>query len=134
MKDAISQKRVSELHPRVKEDFLHFIEDAEKGLDITLRVVQGLRTFAEQYELYMHGRTKFFDAKGNKLGIVTKAKAGKSWHNYGCAIDVVPLINGRPNWSFNYEKLVKFMPSGMEWGGAWKEGFTDKPHFQIRLG
>ena len=44
----------------------------------------GRRTMEEQAELYAKGRTK-----GGK--IVTKAKPGQSYHNYGLAFDWVPL-------------------------------------------
>ena len=44
----------------------------------------GFRSFEEQAALYAQGRTK-----GNK--IVTKAKPGESYHNYGLAFDWVPM-------------------------------------------
>lgn len=44
----------------------------------------GLRTFEEQTALYAQGRTK----PGR---IVTKAKPGESYHNYGLAFDWVPV-------------------------------------------
>lgn len=133
MKDKISEQRCALLHPLVRDKFKKFIEDAEEGLGITLRIVQGLRTFEEQNELYSHGRTKFFDAKGNKLGVVTKAKAGQGYHNYALAVDLAPIIDGKLDWNFDYSKLTKFMPAGMAWGGNWTS-FKDRPHFQMTMG
>ena len=54
--------------------------------NVRLRITQALRTWDEQEELYAQGRTK----KGK---IVTNAKAGYSWHNYGLAIDVCILFD-----------------------------------------
>lgn len=51
-----------------------------------------LRSMQEQDELYAHGRT----APG---AIVTNARAGQSAHNFGLALDFVPLLNGKPQWS-----------------------------------
>jgi peptidoglycan L-alanyl-D-glutamate endopeptidase CwlK len=134
MRDKVSEQRVDELHPKVREDFRSFINEAEEALDITIRVTQGRRTFAEQEEIYSRGRTKFVDEHGNKLGIVTKAKPGQSFHQYDLAIDVVPIVNGKLDWNFSYWKLSAHAGNhGIEWGGTWK-GFKDMPHFQKTLG
>ena len=50
-----------------------------------------LRTLDEQAEPFAIGRTKPGD-------IVTNAKAGESWQNFGLAFDVTPLVNGRALW------------------------------------
>lgn len=50
----------------------------------------GRRTMAEQARLYAIGRS----APGK---IVTKARAGQSYHNYGLAFDWVPLKQTRKN-------------------------------------
>lgn len=130
MKDAISGLRIEKLHPFVREDFRNFIIDAEQALGITLRVVQGLRTLAEQDELYSHGRTKLFDQYGTKLGIVTNARAGQSYHNYGLAIDVAELKDGKINWDFNYHFLIPYSEKyNLVWGGNFHT-IMDKPHFE----
>jgi len=129
----ISKPRTDKLHPLVKELFVVFIDECERQLGITLRVTQGLRTIEEQNELYSYGRTKFKDAKGNKLGIVTKAVGGLSFHNYGLAIDVVPMVDGKPKWDYDYTKLATIADKyGIESGVRWK--FKDAPHFQITDG
>jgi peptidoglycan L-alanyl-D-glutamate endopeptidase CwlK len=48
-------------------------------------IYEGARTLTRQAELYAQGRT----VPGR---IVTQAKPGRSFHNYGLAIDWVPLI------------------------------------------
>lgn len=129
MKDRISDTRIKLLHPKVQDDFRRFVEEAEEGLNIVLRVAQGLRTFDEQQALYDQGRTK----PGK---IVTNAKPGSSYHNYGLAIDVVPLIeNGtKLDWNFDYNKLLPYAKKyDLVWGGNFKS-IVDKPHFEKTLG
>lgn len=129
MKDPVSARRVSLLHPAVRDDFQAFVEEAEEGLGIILRVAQGLRTVEEQDGLYAQGRTK----PGNK---VTNAKGGQSYHNYGLAIDVVPLINNGTalDWNFDYKKLLPYAKKyNLVWGGNFKT-IVDKPHFEKTFG
>ena len=101
---------------------------AEKELGIKLRVVSALRTWAEQDELYAQGRTK----SGK---IVTNARAGQSLHNFGLAIDVVEIKNGKALWKNpNWNKIAALGKSiGFAWGGNFKT-IKDKPHFEKRFG
>lgn len=55
-------------------------------------VVQGRRTIAQQNALYAKGRT----SGGAK---VTNAKGGSSPHNFGMAVDMVPLKDGALWWN-----------------------------------
>src|SRR5262245_49894508 len=55
---------------------------------IAILVTQGLRTWKEQDALYAKGRTA--PPIGKKY-IVTNAKGGSSWHNFGLAFDIVVL-------------------------------------------
>ena len=85
---------------------------AAQGL--TVEVVQGLRTFAEQDALFAQGRSK----KGQ---IVTNAKGGQSNHNYGLAVDLCPFVNGKPQWNDNAGFLLigaEAAKVGLQWGGA----------------
>lgn len=127
IKDAISVPRLLKLHPKVQATFRSFIIAAETELGITLRITQGLRTIAEQNALYAQGRT-------TKGSIVTNAKGGQSYHNFGMAIDVVPMVAGKPDWNYNYKLLQPIAARfGIEWGGNFKS-IVDKPHFQITFG
>lgn len=94
---------------------------------IELLVTSTLRTFEEQAKLYAMGRT----APGNK---VTNARPGESLHNFGCAVDVVPLVHGKAVWDNNMWPLIGMLGEklGLTWGGRWK--FKDLPHFQLTLG
>lgn len=127
MRDDISIARIEKLHPKVRAIFRAFIEEAEVTLNVTLRIVQGLRTINEQNALYAQGRTK----PGKK---VTNAKGGSSYHNYGLAIDLVEIKNGEANWNFKYELLLPFAEKhNLVWGGMFKS-IVDKPHFELTFG
>ena len=104
--------------------------DAAKAAGVDLLVTSTYRDNASQDALYAQGRTK----PGK---IVTNAKAGQSWHNYRCAVDVVPIVAGKPRWDVKDEvwqqvgKLGK--AAGLEWAGDWKR-FKEYPHFQYTGG
>jgi hypothetical protein len=129
MKDnPISVDRLNKLHPKVRGIFRLFVEDAERELGITLRITQGMRTIAEQNTLYAQGRD------GNPGKIVTNAKGGSSYHNYGLAIDVLPIKGGQPDWNYDYSKLQPIAERhGIVWGGTF-QSIIDKPHFELSLG
>ena len=124
------------LHPLVDIKRMDLIKLAElKG--IRLITTSGLRTFAEQDVLYAKGRT----SPGN---IVTNARAGESWHNYGVAFDVAfDNGSGVPTWEEydmndngidDWDEIGEIGVSiGLEWGGNWKQ-FLDRPHFQYTFG
>jgi len=138
MKDNISTERLEKLHPKVKSSFKSFIEESEKTFNTTFRIVQGLRTIQEQDALYNQpwdGKDNDGDGKIDEADEkVTNAKGGSSYHNYGLAIDIVEILNGKANWNFEYKNLkliaVKY---GLDWGGDFKS-IVDKPHFQKTLG
>lgn len=101
---------------------------------ITIEVISGLRSWAQQSALYAQGRTK-------PGPIVTKARAGSSWHNYGLAIDLGLFAGGKYLDSADpkradriYRELGALAASmGIEWAGNWKS-FPEGPHFQNRFG
>ena len=128
MKDLISGQRVQLLHPLVRTRFQNFIEECENELNIVLRITQGFRSFAEQDAIYQQGRTK----PGK---IVTMAKPGCSYHNYGLAIDLCELIEGNEvNWYYDMSKLLLIANKyNFEWGGNWVH-IKDYPHFQYTFG
>ena len=112
------------LHPAIREMVPKFIEAVKNELGIDLLVTSGMRTFEQQQALYDQGRAK----PGQ---IVTKAKPGTSFHNYGLAIDIVPLLEGKPNWkSKDFARIAEIGKRiGFSWGGDWKS-FKDLPHFE----
>jgi hypothetical protein len=125
--DPISNKRISQLHPVVQGLAINFINRVEIELGIKLRVTDGLRSFEKQNTLYAKGRT----LPGQ---IVTNAKGGESYHNYGLAIDVVEIRNGKVNWNTNWTSISLIgLQNGFKWGGNFKN-LSDKPHFEMTFG
>lgn len=126
MRDAhISLPRLNTLHPDRRQNFQNAIEDAEQQLDITIRIVQATRTFAEQDALYNQSR----DGSGRPWA--SDAKGGQSWHCYGLAIDVVPIVKGQIDWKYDYSRIdAIFSTYGLTWGHS----FHDNDHFEDNQG
>jgi len=124
----INSRSLDDLAPPAKQRAEAFIAAAKaKGID--LLVTSTYRDNESQDALYAQGRT----APGN---IVTRAKAGQSWHNYRCALDVVPLVNGKAIWDDQamWKQVGEIGKScGLEWAGDWKT-FKEFPHFQYTGG
>jgi len=127
--DAASEANLAKINPQLANRIRLAAADL-KAQGITIRVTSSYRTFAEQDALYAQGRTK----PGN---IVTNAKGGQSLHNYGLAVDVVPIVNGQPKWDVPESTWQKIgaagKKQGLEWGGDWTS-FKDRPHFQMTGG
>lgn len=120
--DSASESKLSHVHPELAARVRKLVESL--GRDV--RVVQGLRTYAEQDKLYAQGRTK----PGGK---VTNARGGFSNHNFGLAVDLCPFNNGKPDWTDNagFDAIGRAARAvGLEWGGDWKK-LVDKPHCQL---
>lgn len=92
-------------------------------------ITSTLRDNESQAALYAQGRT----TPGNK---VTNAKAGQSFHNYACAFDFVPLVNGKAQWNDLklFERCGSIAESvGLEWAGRWVS-FKEYAHCQYTGG
>ncbi len=102
--------------------------DMCEAAGIPIRITQGLRSMEDQSALYAKGRT-------TAGGIVTNAKAGESFHNYGVAYDIYPTKHGWDAPASVWNKIAKIGKDlGFEWGGDWEGDFKDKPHFEMTLG
>ena len=125
----INSRSLDDLLPSVKARVERFIA-AAKAEGIDLLVTSTYRDNESQNALYAQGRT----APGK---IVTNAKAGESFHNFRCAIDVVPIVAGKPRWDVKdevWQKIGKLgKAQGLEWAGDWKR-FKEYPHFQYTGG
>jgi peptidoglycan L-alanyl-D-glutamate endopeptidase CwlK len=120
----MSSRRLEDLHALVADKAQQLIAFAQaKGIEIL--VTSTLRTFEEQAELFARGRT----APGKK---VTNAKPGESWHNFGLAFDVVPLINGKAVWDSPFWERIGTLGKQVDlvWGGDFRS-FKDRPHFEF---
>jgi peptidoglycan L-alanyl-D-glutamate endopeptidase CwlK len=125
----ISSRKIEDLHPKVQNLCKLFLNICKKE-NIDVLVTSTLRDFEAQNALYAQGRS----APGK---IVTKAKAGESFHNYGLAFDVVPLKNGKCCWDETDAVWAKLgdigAAVGLEWAGNWAR-FREYPHFQYTSG
>lgn len=89
--------------------------------------MQGTRSFAEQQAVYDQGRA-------NPGAIVTYAKPGDSYHQYGLAFDVVPTAyKTMPGWNPSgplWDRIGAIGKTlGLNWGGDFSK--PDKPHFEL---
>ena len=125
----INSRKIEDLIPQAKERVERFIALChEQGID--LLVTSTYRDNESQEQLYEQGRS----LPGR---IVTNAKPGESWHNYRCAVDVVPLVNGKPNWDGSdpiWQTIGELgEQAGLEWAGRW-HSFKELAHFQYTGG
>ena len=98
---------------------------AQNGIKVIL--TSGYRSCEEQDKLYAAGRTK----PGK---VVTNARSGYSWHNFGLAGDYAFVINGKVTWNGPWDTFGKIAREcGIEWGGGWTK-FKDRPHVQWTRG
>jgi peptidoglycan L-alanyl-D-glutamate endopeptidase CwlK len=110
----INSRKLDDLLPCVQKMAKDFVSKcAAVGIDVL--ITSTYRDMEEQARLFAQGRT----TPGN---IVTNARPGESFHNYRCAFDFVPRVNGIPQW----EDLSLFRKCGeiaeicgLEWAGRW---------------
>lgn len=125
------------LHPVVAAKMKTLVSEAE-AQGIRILITDDFRSTAEQDALYRKGR----GAPGN---VVTNARGGQSYHNYGLAIDfALRTKNGDVIWDLKYdgngnkradwlEVVAIAKRLGFAWGGDWKS-FPDYPHLQMDFG
>ncbi len=118
----VNSNSITDLYPpmqRAAAELLRRMEDMGHHLGLS----STYRDFESQDALYKHGR----DIPGR---IITNARGGESFHNYGLAFDVYYHITG----SVHYKAILTLaghmgQELGLEWGGNW-ETLVDMPHFQ----
>ena len=125
---SLSEQRLAELAPALASRGNELVSRChDEG--ILIRISQSLRTWSEQDALYAQGRT----APGR---VVTFARGGESFHNFGLAFDIVLLdSSGRPTWDARHPGWSTAgqvgVALGLSWGGHWKRS-KDLPHFELR--
>ncbi len=126
-------KEINSLLPLLDRLAFQFYEYASAiGLD--LRITSAFRSVEKQNEYWNQGRTTAGD-------IITNAKGGESFHNYGVAFDIVDRKKGYNLSDEEWQTLrfiwryITYKETGHwgEWGGDWTS-FIDKPHYQLTLG
>ncbi len=123
----VNSRKIEDLQPVLQRGVTELIARGKsKGLDIL--VTQTLRDIEYQNQLYAQGRTQ-------AGSIVTNAKGGESFHNYGLAFDICKNVKGH-----EYDDPNFFKKAGKIWtemGGMWGgnfESFVDTPHFEFSAG
>jgi hypothetical protein len=114
---------VSALHPYFRDKVQQLISICRsKGIELAF--VETYRTHAKQAE---------YKGMGKKY---TRSGAGKSKHQYGLAVDVVPVIGDSAVW--HNPVLWKKVGAvgerlGLRWGGRWRRPY-DPGHFEWTSG
>lgn len=126
----MADREINHLLPTVRDAAKAALAEID-GKGIKYVVTCTLRTHAEQAALYAQGRT----TPGKK---VTNANAGQSFHEYGVALDIYPIVNGKIDFSGSHLDVWKaiaeaFKKHGFEWAYEWKT-FKEMPHFQMTNG
>lgn len=124
IKPLSQEDKINSLHPSLRPYARNLLA---KGIanGIPLIITDAFRSNAQQDIDYAKGRT----APGS---IVTYAKAGQSFHNYGLAFDVVPVVNGKATYTYDWKKIGDLGKSvGLEWGGDFPH--PDRPHFEKKF-
>jgi peptidoglycan LD-endopeptidase CwlK len=122
----VSSRSLDDLRPEVRPLVDAAIAAwANAGLDVLITCT--LRSNAEQAALWAKGRT----APGSR---VTDAPPGRSAHNFGLAIDIVPLVDGKPDWNGAdpvWDQVGALgQAAGLTWLGAPGSPFPEKPHLE----
>jgi peptidoglycan L-alanyl-D-glutamate endopeptidase CwlK len=111
--------KISLLHQRLANAAECILaETIEAGWDF--QIFETWRTPARQQRLFEEGRTK--------------ARAWRSWHQYGLAVDIVAMTPGG-DWSWDKKHDWRGLGNigkayGLTWGGDFKR-IKDMVHFQL---
>ena len=140
--EQLSIQRINQLHPLIRQAALDAYSEAVKATPAGIHpfIKNTFRTFTEQTAKYALGRT-VVNPDGKSAAkpfgnIVTDAKAGQSYHNYGLALDFDIEFNGAEEWNVDANWMIVvncFKKYGFTWGGDWG-GFKDTPHLENKLG
>jgi hypothetical protein len=110
---------LNSLHPYFRDRIYQLIANCRaKGIE--LAIVESYRTPAKQYEYFSMGRK------------YTRSAGGKSKHQYGLAVDVVPVKDSVAIWDniALWKKIgVEGEKLGLRWGGRWRSPY-DPAHFE----
>ena len=124
----INSRNTADLLSKVRVMHSAFVTACEaEGIDIL--TTSTYRDVESQNALFAQGRS----TPGR---IVTNARGGESFHNYRCAFDFVPLVNGKPVWDDIglITKCGHIAESvGLEWAGNWTK-FKEMLHCQYSGG
>lgn len=118
---------ISSLNPAVATQARKFL-DLTRANNMDVRITSAFRSWDESDRLYAQGRT-------TPGSIISNARGGESYHNWGLAFDASPYENGVITNNIElYKKMGRLGEQvGLEWGGRFKD-LVDYPHFQNTFG
>lgn len=117
----LNQKDLDKLKG-VHPDLIKVVKRLARDTDLPFQVGEGLRSWARQKMLVATGKSKTMNSR----------------HLTGHAVDLFPLVNGKPSWDWKYyyplakamKKAAELENVTIEWGGDWRT-FKDGPHWQL---
>ncbi len=118
---------LNSLNPIVAQQARNFLAlTRANGLDV--RVIAAFRSWDDSDRDYAQGRT-------TPGPIISNARGGESYHNWGLAFDAAPFENGTISNNIDlYKQMGRLgVQAGLEWGGNFKD-LVDYPHFQNTFG
>lgn len=147
-KNQALRTQIGQFDPRTEQNIATLMPSAQKAartfmkaaaaFPLTVRIISGSRTYAEQDALFAIGRT----IQTNKSP-VTNARGGQSNHNFGVAWDVGIFDSAGKYYTgatkaeekayVDLGALIKSQVAKLEWGGDWVK-FVDRPHYQLGAG
>lgn len=123
-----NEEKIALLYHPIQEKHKDLLDRCHSA-GLNIGIFESLRTYEEQDALYAQGRTK-------PGIIVTNAKGGQSYHQFGLSCDYV-FINEKGDWTWdgNYKKFGKIVASMKfwTWGGSWLQ-LPDQPHVEKNYG
>jgi len=139
--------KINTLYPGIRPIAYRVLTDAKRLIRIPMNITDGIRSLEDQLACYQKGREKTPNGwvVTDRRKVVTNAKPGLSFHNYGLAWDAAfagsdPYLETLPKDSRDalwqcYGSICKM--HGMDWGGNSIDlgnGVKDLPHAQLTYG
>jgi muramidase (phage lysozyme)/LAS superfamily LD-carboxypeptidase LdcB len=119
-----NQSYIDGLHPQMRPYATRLIERIEAELDTKITVTSGYRSIEAQRQII---------SQGNK----DAAQPGKSYHQYGLAIDIWPTYKNKlitKATQNNYPDWNNLGSIGKSLGFRWGQSFGEKWHFDMGFG
>ena len=124
-----TSRDLGSLHPVMRGHLIMFLASYKNTTGHDLLVTCTTRSYIQQLAAYNSGKSK--------------AAPGLSWHQWGLAADLVPMVDGKPLWTTHDETgtmLAEWsafgtisVECGLEWSGNWKS-FVEYGHVQYTGG
>ncbi|MDQ0201885.1 peptidoglycan L-alanyl-D-glutamate endopeptidase CwlK [Neobacillus ginsengisoli] len=118
---------INSLQPHVAMLARRFLE-LTRSHNLDVKITQAFRSWDESDRLFAQGRT-------TPGPIVSNARGGDSYHNWGLAFDAAPVENSQVSNDIQKYFTMGHLGEqlGLKWGGTFKT-IVDYPHFQYTFG